>query len=66
MSLRLLGEEPNSEYLTPARKWIQARGGAVMIPSWGKFWIAVLGCHRCEIALSELLPQRFVHRCSFL
>ena len=28
-----------------AREWIIDRGGAVMIPSWGKFWLAVLGCY---------------------
>ena len=49
VTLRLLGEDlTRSDCLQSAQKWILDRGGAVMIPSWGKFWLSVLGCYRFE------------------
>jgi hypothetical protein len=31
-----------------ARAWIHANGGATMIASWGKFWLACLGVYDWE------------------
>lgn len=45
VALRLLGEgsEDGEDMAMPrARKWILDHGGALGIPSWGKFWITVL------------------------
>ncbi|KAL1547903.1 lupeol synthase [Salvia divinorum] len=43
--LRLLGEGPKEEAVARGRKWILQHGGAVRMPSWGKFWLTVLGVH---------------------
>ena len=45
VSLRLLGISPDDGAAAAARRWLLERGGAVNIPSWGKFWLAVLGCY---------------------
>ena len=53
IALRLLGEGEGEGHshshmrtstvlpLEAARKWILHHGGAVGIPSWGKFWLSV-------------------------
>ncbi|KAM0916428.1 hypothetical protein ACQ4PT_010185 [Festuca glaucescens] len=45
VSLRLLGEGPDSGdgSMKKGQNWILDHGGAIYIPSWGKFWLAVLG-----------------------
>ena len=43
VSLRLLGAEADDARCQKARKWILIHGGATLIPSWGKFWLSVLG-----------------------
>ncbi|KAL8139691.1 hypothetical protein V2J09_005712 [Rumex salicifolius] len=48
VALRLLGEridEDQNDAVSRGRKWILDRGGAVGIPSWGKFWLAVIGIY---------------------
>lgn len=44
VSLRLLGAKASDPHCARARKWILLHGGATLIPSWGKFWLSVLGC----------------------
>ncbi|XAR63784.1 Lupeol synthase [Bertholletia excelsa] len=49
--LRLLGEGPEGgegKAMARGRKWILDHGGAVGIPSWGKFWLTVLGVYDWE------------------
>lgn len=41
IALRLLGEGLDRNELARARQWILAHGGAIAIPSWGKFWLTV-------------------------
>ncbi|XP_022040264.2 lupeol synthase-like, partial [Helianthus annuus] len=62
VTLRLLGEEADSGAedmaVVKGRKWILDHGGAVVIPSWGKFWLAVLGIYEwsgCNLTPPELL-----------
>ncbi|CAI0553334.1 unnamed protein product [Linum tenue] len=46
--LRLLGESPEDGEdmaVFKGRKWILDHGGLVSIPSWGKFWVSVLGLY---------------------
>ncbi|XP_024519017.1 cycloartenol synthase [Selaginella moellendorffii] len=43
VSLRLLGQEPDKPAMESALSWIFGHGGTIAIPSWGKFWLAVLG-----------------------
>lgn len=44
IGLRLLGEgqeDGEDKAMAKGRKWITDHGGAVGIPSWGKFWLTV-------------------------
>ncbi|KAG8376323.1 hypothetical protein BUALT_Bualt09G0051300 [Buddleja alternifolia] len=41
ITLRLLGECPEDRAVTRGLKWILDHGGAIGIPSWGKFWLSV-------------------------
>ncbi|RAL53709.1 hypothetical protein DM860_015437 [Cuscuta australis] len=75
VALRLLGEGPDdgeNRAMERGRKWILDHGGAVGIPSWGKFWFAVLGIYEwdgCNPLLPEmlLLPKFFpIHPSKFL
>ncbi|CAE6075185.1 unnamed protein product [Arabidopsis arenosa] len=47
VALRLMGEEMDGGdgAMESARRWIHHRGGATFIPSWGKFWLSVLGAY---------------------
>ena len=45
VSLRLLGVSANQGTAKAAREWILTHGGATAVPSWGKFWLAVLGVY---------------------
>ncbi|PRQ35861.1 putative lupeol synthase [Rosa chinensis] len=60
IALRLLGEGPDDGEgmaVARARKWILDHGGAVGIPSWGKFWLTVLGVY--EWSGCNPLPPEF-------
>ncbi|XP_051113931.1 cycloartenol synthase-like isoform X3 [Andrographis paniculata] len=46
--LRLLGDEPGDEVMIRARSWILDHGGATYIPSWGKYWLSVLGVYEWD------------------
>lgn len=56
VALRLLGAEANEPAALRARRWLLDHGGAEAIPSWGKFWLAVLGVYRWE-GLNPLSPE---------
>lgn len=62
VSLRLLGMKPEEPSLQKARNWIIQNGGATGTPSWGKFYLSVLGVYHwngCNTLLPELwlLPR---------
>jgi lanosterol synthase len=43
VALRLLGVDADAPLTRNARRWLHAQpGGMVAIPSWGKFWLALL------------------------
>ncbi|XP_057768199.1 lupeol synthase-like [Salvia miltiorrhiza] len=51
ITLRLLGEGPDGgedRAVARGRKWILDHGGAVGTPSWGKFWLTVLGVYEWD------------------
>ncbi|XP_048494951.1 lupeol synthase isoform X1 [Beta vulgaris subsp. vulgaris] len=51
IALRLLGEGPDdgeANAVTRGRQWILDHGGATGIPSWGKFWLTVLGVYEWD------------------
>lgn len=42
VAVRLLGTAPDDPLLRPAAAFLRAEGGVAAIPSWGKFWLAML------------------------
>ncbi|GMI97478.1 cycloartenol synthase 1 [Hibiscus trionum] len=51
ITLRLLGEgldDGEEMAVARGRKWILDHGGLVGIPSWGKFWVTVLGLYEWD------------------
>ena len=57
VSLRLLGCADSHPTVSAARDWFTQRGGATYIPSWGKFWLAVLGVYEwCAAPIRIKLP----------
>lgn len=56
VALRLLGSRAVDPELVRARKWIQGHGGATSIPSWGKFYLSLLGVYEWE-GCNTLLPE---------
>ncbi|PIN01409.1 Oxidosqualene-lanosterol cyclase [Handroanthus impetiginosus] len=51
ITLRLLGKGPEDgedKAVARGRKWILDHGGAIGIPSWGKFWLTVLGVYEWD------------------
>ncbi len=52
---RLLGVERNDPLVEPARRFIQAEG-ILGIPSWGKFWLAVLNLYDWR-GVNAVLPE---------
>jgi cycloartenol synthase len=56
VTLRLLGVSPNEAYMKRALRFIHKQGGAVSTPSWGKFWLACLGCFDWR-GYNSVLPE---------
>lgn len=60
VALRLAGAEADHELAAPARRWLHRQPGGVLgVPTWGKFWLALLGLYEDE-GLSALPPELFV------
>ncbi|WP_374089000.1 terpene cyclase/mutase family protein [Methylomicrobium lacus] len=59
VSLRLLGVDKNHDQLVKARTWIKSHGGATGIPSWGKFYLAVLNCYDWQ-GFNSLFPEMWL------
>lgn len=58
-SLRILGVDPDDPDLLRARNNLHSKGGAVGIPSWGKFWLAILNVYSWE-GMNTLLPEMWL------
>jgi lanosterol synthase len=65
IALRLLGMAPDDPLVQPARLWLRRQSGGVLSnPTWGKFWLAMLGLYEYS-GLNPippelvLLPRRF-------
>eukprot|EP00050_Salpingoeca_kvevrii_P016478 m.55791 g.55791 ORF g.55791 m.55791 type:complete len:728 (-) comp6961_c0_seq1:3499-5682(-) len=54
--LRLLGVPRSDPRCERARAWLEPRGGCLGIPSWGKFWLAVIGVFQWE-GVNSLFPE---------
>ncbi|XP_046294826.1 lanosterol synthase [Marmota monax] len=59
VALRILGIGPDDPDLVRARNLLHQKGGAVAIPSWGKFWLAVLNVYSWE-GLNTLFPEMWL------
>ncbi|XP_039336368.1 lanosterol synthase [Saimiri boliviensis] len=57
--LRILGVGPDDPDMVRARNLLHKKGGAVAIPSWGKFWLAVLNVYSWE-GLNTLFPEMWL------
>ncbi|KAJ8351646.1 hypothetical protein SKAU_G00231220 [Synaphobranchus kaupii] len=58
-TLRILGVGPDDPDMVRARNNLHEKGGAVGIPSWGKFWLAVLNVYSWE-GMNTLLPEMWL------
>lgn len=59
VALRLLGEEADAAHMQIARQWILEYGGATYVPSWGKFYLSVLGLYDWE-GNNSLFPEMWL------
>lgn len=60
VALRMLGLSPEEPMLVRARNWLHAQPGGVQgIPTWGKFWLAMLGLYGYE-GLNSVPPELFM------
>jgi lanosterol synthase len=60
VALRALGHPPSHPMLVRARRWLaSAPGGVPAIPTWGKFWLALLGIAPWE-AMNPIPPEIFL------
>ncbi len=59
VSLRILGAGKTHPQLQKARKWIKAHGGAIGIPSWGKFYLAILNLYDWR-GFNSLFPEMWL------
>ena len=59
IAMRLLGVDADDEDARRARERLLALGGAAGMPTWGKFWLAVLNLYRWEGVL-PLSPETWL------
>ena len=55
VAARLLGIERDDPFIEPARRFLQAEG-VLSIPSWGKFWLALLNLYDWR-GVNAVLPE---------
>jgi lanosterol synthase len=58
VALRLLGLGPDHPLLAPALKWLRTRDVRA-VPTWGKFWLAMLGLYGWE-GVNPIPPELFL------
>lgn len=56
VALRILGMSADENEIVRARNWIIKHGGATGVPSWGKFYLAILGLFEWD-GCNSLLPE---------
>ncbi len=60
IALRLLGVSADDRLVAPARAWLQAQpGGVLAIPTWGKFWLSMLGLYEYS-GMNPVPPELFL------
>lgn len=58
-TMRLLGVPADDPDLVKTRKLLLKLGGAIAIPSWGKFWLCVLNVYKWE-GVNSLFPEMWL------
>ena len=58
VALRILGLPPEHPIVAPARTWLRAHG-VLSVPSWGKFWLSMLGLYEYE-GMNPVPPELFL------
>ena len=57
VAARLLGLDADHPLTVSARRWLHERpGGVLAVPTWGKFWLALLGLYGRD-GLRPLVPE---------
>ncbi|MEO5721787.1 MAG: prenyltransferase/squalene oxidase repeat-containing protein [Chthoniobacterales bacterium] len=56
IAARLLGVPAADPLARRAREWLEAHGGVLAIPTWGKFWLALIGIYGWE-GVNPILPE---------
>ncbi len=59
VSLRILGVDKDHPALSKAATWIKKHGGATGIPSWGKFYLAILNLYDWR-GFNSLFPEMWL------
>jgi lanosterol synthase len=61
VALRLLGLGPEHQLVAAARAWLHAQpgGGVLAIPTWGKFWLALIDLYGYE-GINPCPPELFL------
>lgn len=59
VALRLLGVGAENKVAVKARAWIKDHGGAIGTPSWGKFYLCVLGVYDYD-GINPLPPEMWL------
>ncbi len=60
VALRLLGESADAPLTAPARRWLHAQpSGVLSNPTWGKFWLALIGLYDFR-GMNPFLPEMFL------
>ncbi|CAM9278726.1 unnamed protein product [Lampetra planeri] len=59
VAMRILGVDSDDADLVRARANLHAKGGAIGIPSWGKFWLAVLNVYSWD-GMNTLFPEMWL------
>lgn len=60
VALRLLGLPADHPLCAPALAWLRSQpGGVTAIPSWGKFWLSMIGLYEYE-GMNPIPPELFL------
>lgn len=59
VSLRILGVDKEHSSIVKARNWIKNNGGATGVPSWGKFYLAVMNLYDWR-GFNSLFPEMWL------
>jgi 2,3-oxidosqualene cyclase len=60
VALRLMGVSSDDPLVAPARAWLRTQpGGVLATPTWGKFWLSMLGLYEYS-GMNPIPPELFL------